>query len=701
MNVKKSILWRVYIAFLLVTILAGAVLFKMARLQTVNRVSLARLADSMSTKWDSISPIRGNIYSSDGSLLATSIPIYEAHMDMMADGLSDTLWKKNIDSLAFCMSSYFKDKSSADYKNEFSQARRQHNRYFLVKRNLTHTQITDLRKFPIFKLGRYSGGLRLLEKSKRFLPFQTLGFRTVGFTRDGINTGLEGGFNKQLQGLPGRRLMQKVSGGMVPVNEENELDPKDGSDITTTLDINFQDITENALMKGLTSTNAAHGCAIVMEVSTGKIKAVANLTRENGEYVEEYNYAIGEAIEPGSTFKLASVMALLDKQKCTPDTKVATASQVVFCGHEIHESKEGGHGTISLREAFELSSNVGISKLTYNAFSDNPKEFTDFLYKLKLDSPLKLPIPGEGYPIVKNPRSKSWSCTSLPWMSIGYEVKVTPLQILTLYNAVANNGVMVKPLFVTEIDELGKPVQQFSTQVMVPKICSDKTLSEVKEFMEGVVERGTATNIKNGLYKIAGKTGTAQIAENNKGYGGMGQKIYQSSFVGYFPADKPTYSIIVVISSPSNGVYYGGAVSAPVFKEISDKIYARTSTIHNFASSFENSMDAQLPLVSSINQEYLSSLMGIYANSGLLQVTPEKNSWVKAKAVKDRITLSDYKQLEKRVPDVTGMVLSDAIYVLENVGLKARFSGAGKVVSQSLTPGSITTNGQIVELKLN
>jgi cell division protein FtsI (penicillin-binding protein 3) len=701
MNVKKDILWRVYIVFLLVAVLAGAVLFKMARLQTVNRVSLTKLADSMSTKWDSISPIRGNIYSSDGSLLATSIPIYEAHMDMMADGLTDTLWKNNIDSLSRSMSAYFKDKSAADYKNEFSQARHQHNRYFLVKRNLTHNQITDIRKFPIFKLGRYAGGLRLVEKSKRFLPFQTLGFRTIGYTRDGINTGLEGYFNKDLQGLKGRRLMQKVSGGMVPVNEENELDPKDGSDIITTLDINFQDITENALLKSLTENNAAHGCAIVMEVATGKIKAVANLTRENGEYVEEYNYAIGEAIEPGSTFKLASVMALLEKQKCTPDTKVASAGQVSFCGHEIHESKEGGHGIISLREAFELSSNVGISKLVYNAFADNPQEYTDFLYSLKLNNKLNLQIPGEGVPIVKNPHSKSWSCTSLPWMSIGYEVMVTPLQILTLYNAVANNGIMVKPLFVTEIEDVGKPVRQYNTEIINPKICSDKTLSEVKEFMEGVVDHGTATNIKNGLYKIAGKTGTAQIADNNKGYGGNGQKIYQSSFVGYFPANKPAYSIIVVISSPSNGVYYGGAVSAPVFKEISDKIFARTATIHNYASAFENTMDAQIPLVAATNQEYLSTLMAVYGSSNQLQVTPEKNTWVKAKAVNNRISLSDYKQLEKRVPDVTGMVLSDAVFVLENAGLRARFTGTGKVVSQSMNPGTMASNGDIIELKLN
>src|SRR6185437_2554361 len=290
MNVKKNILWRAYLAFLLVVILAGAILFQIARLQTVKRAALTKLSDSMSTKWDSINPIRGNIYSADGSLLATSIPIYELHMDMMADGLTDDVIHDDLDSLCFDMAGYFKDKSASEYKSDFLTARRQHDRYFLIKRNLTHTQVSDIRKFPIFKMGRYAGGFRLAEKSKRFLPFHELAFRTIGFTRENISAGLEAGYSYYLQGKVGRRLMQKVSGGMVPVNEENELDPEDGQDITTTLDINFQDITENALLDGLTKTNAAHGCAVVMEVGTGKIKAMANLTREDdGSYEEQYN----------------------------------------------------------------------------------------------------------------------------------------------------------------------------------------------------------------------------------------------------------------------------------------------------------------------------------------------------------------------------------------------------------------------------
>ncbi len=701
MNVKKDILWRVYLAFLLVCLLAAAVLFQVGRLQTVKRAALSKLADSMSTKWDSINPIRGNIYSSDGSLLATSIPIYELHIDMLADGLTDDVFHDDLDSLCYDMATYFKDKAAAQYKNEFQQARKQHNRYYLVKRNLTHTEVSDIRKFPIFRLGRYAGGFRLTEKSKRFLPFHELAFRTIGFTRENISAGLEAGYNRYLLGKVGRRLMQKVSGGMVPVNEENELDPEDGQDITTTLDINFQDITENALIHSLTKNNAAHGCAVVMEVSTGKIKAMANLTREpDGSYAEEYNYAMGESIEPGSTFKLTSIMALLEKQKANPDTKVAVGSVAMYCGREMHDAKDEGSGTLTMRQAFERSSNIGISRLVYNAFSQNPFEYTDFLYTLGLQKPLGLKIPGEGIPIVKNPHSKSWSCTSLPWMSIGYELKVTPLQILTLYNAVANNGVMMKPMFVSEVDKLGKPVVQYHDSVLNPHICSPATLAIVKEFLEGVVLRGTAKNIKNDLYPIAGKTGTAQIADNNLGYENGGRKIYQSSFVGYFPADKPQYSIIVVISSPSNGVYYGAEVSGPVFKEISDKIFSRTATIHNYASAFEDKMNVNLPLVSATDQDNLSTLMGIYHTAGL-QVTSDKDMWVRPHAVNDKMELADFKIAENKVPDVNGMAVSDAVYVLENAGYRATYSGSGRVVSQSLNPGSQAGKGRVIDLKLN
>jgi cell division protein FtsI (penicillin-binding protein 3) len=702
MNVKKDILWRVYVSFLLVLLLAGAIVGQMIKLQTVKHAALASLADSLTTSFFNIQPIRGNIYASDGSLLATSIPIYEARMDMRVSNLPEDEYKEELDSLSFCLANYFKDKTKADYKNELLQAYKKKERYHLLKRRLTHTQIKDLMTFPLFRLGRYKSGLIAEQKSHRILPFQQLGQRTIGYTREEVQpVGLEGAFDSYLSGKTGKRLMQKASGGVwVPINDENELDPKDGQDVFTTIDVNFQDITEAALQKALVTNGAEHGCAIVMEVGTGKIKAIANLTQDGDDnYIEKYNYAIGASTEPGSTFKLASVMALLELKKASPTTLVDTKNGMVEYNKSVmHDAEKGGHGIITLQRAFEVSSNVGISQAVYNAFSREPAKFTDFIYSLGLNHPLGLPIAGEGIPVVKTPRDKkNWSGTTLPYMSIGYEIRLTPLQILTLYNAVANNGVMVKPEFVTEIREVGKTVKSFNTEVINPQICSAGTLRDLKKMMEGVVESGTADNIKNSLYPIAGKTGTAQIAQDQNGYG---HKEYQSSFVGYFPANKPMYSIIVTISSPSKGAYYGSAVAAPVFKEISDKIYAMTATTHSYLASFESPQKTTLPLASVMNQENLSSLLSLYQNDNTEQVASDKSSWVRPKQEKDHIALTGVEIKKAGVPDVKGMALSDAIYLLENAGLKVRFSGKGKVTQQSIQPGTIAGSGQIIELLL-
>jgi cell division protein FtsI (penicillin-binding protein 3) len=705
MNIKKDILWRVYVSFLFVALLAAAIVFQIVRLQTVKRSELQALADSLTTSYVDIKPIRGNIYAEDGSLLATSIPIYEARMDLKADGLTDDVWKNNIDSLSYCMSNYFKDKTAPEYKHDLSVARKHKERYYLIKRNLTHVDVKALKTFPIFRMGRYKSGLIAVEKSHRILPFKQLSQRTIGFVREDITpVGLEGGYNGYLQGKNGKRLMQKVSGGMVPVNEENELDPKDGEDVVTTIDVNFQDIVENALQKGLVRNGAAHGCAVVMEVGTGKIKAIANLTRkegsDSGTYTEEYNYALGEAVEPGSTFKLASVMALLDMNKATPQTTVnTTGGETEFYGKTMRDVKEhGNNGVLTLKEAFAYSSNVGISKLAVAAFAEHPSQYTDYIYKLKLNNPLGLSIPGEAVPLVKNPKSKSWSGITLPWMSVGYEIKVSPLQILTLYNSIANNGVMVKPMFVNQVLEVGKVVKQYNTEVINPQVCSPKTLAEVKEMMEEVVQHGTATKLKNDLYTIAGKTGTAQIADEKRGYA---RKTYLSSFVGFFPADKPMYTVIVVVSNPSKGAYYGAEVSAPVFKEISDKIYARTATTRSYLASFDK-QDKKVPLVASINEEHLSTLTHVLPNTiAAPRVEPYSNSWLKTIPGENSIHLSNYSLKKHVVPDLNGMVITDAMYVAENAGLKVRFAGKGKVYKQSLPAGSAAPPGQLIELQLD
>jgi cell division protein FtsI (penicillin-binding protein 3) len=701
MNAKKVILIRVYIAFFLVFVLGAVIIGKIVKLQVVDAPALKQLAYNMNTRMIDIQPIRGNIYAADGSLLATSIPRYELHLDMMVEYVDDDYFKENIDSLSWCLSNFFKDKSAAQYKLELKTARKNQERYYLLKRDVNHTQLKEIKTFPIFRLGRYKSGLIVVEKTRRELPFAQLCRRTIGYiNEDSSMVGLEAAYNTYLSGKNGSRLMQKSSGAWIPVNDENELDPKDGQDIFTTLDVNFQDITENALNRALIDNGAEHGCAIVMEVSTGKIKAIANLTRDGENvYKEKYNYGIGASTEPGSTFKLASVMALLDMNKATPGTIIdANGGEITYFDKVMKDATMGEHN-ITLEEAFEHSSNVAISKAVYQAFSKEPDKYTDFIYKLGLASPLGLSIPGEGSPVVKTPHDKDWSGTTLPWMSIGYEIRLTPLQILSLYNAVANNGVMVRPQFITEIRDVGQLVQKFDTKVINQQVCSPRTLEQLKKMMEGVVEKGTATNLRNDLYKIAGKTGTAQIAKDNSGYAGDSKKQYQSSFVGYFPANKPMYSIIVVVNNPTKGIFYGGAVAAPVFKEIADKIYARTASTHSYLASF-TAPQTDMPFVATMCQEHLSAL-DASIGTGKNNIPAFKNSWVQPQQDNGKIKVIAYDAQKYTVPDTRGMVLTDAIYTLENVGLRVRFSGKGRVSTQSLEPGSKFSKSDVISIILN
>ncbi len=716
MNIKKSIVWRVYLSFALVCMLAFAVIFQIVRIQTVKGHYWKQVADSLTTYYENIYPIRGNIYAVDGSLLATSIPIYDVRMDVCEKTIDKDLWKENIDSLVFCLNKFYhkinpkkySDKTEENIKEDLRIARRNKSRYYLIARNISHTQLKEIKTFPLLRLGQFKGGLIVEQQPKRMLPFFPAAQRTIGYTienNDNVKpVGLEGGFNEVLRGKTGKRLVQKVSGGAwIPINDQNEVDPEDGKDIVTNLDVNFQDVTESALEKALRINDANHGCAIVMDVKTGAIRAIANLSRsvdKNGDiqYNEEYNSAIGEASEPGSTFKLVSAMAMLEFGGITPNTTVDTkGGETTFFDRVMHDSHEGGYGVINLKKAFALSSNVGISTLAYQAFGKQPKKFTDYISKLKLTRRLGLPITGEGDPYFKTPSSRDWNGTTIPWMSIGYEEKVTPLQILTLYNAVANNGVMVKPQFVKEIKEVGKIVKEYNTDILNPEICSAKTLKQVQEMLEAVVEEGTATNIKNDEYKIAGKTGTAQVANESAGY--SEQKTYQASFVGYFPADQPLYSIIVVINNPSKGLYYAASVAAPAFKEIADKIYAMTSSTRSFAALFEKHDDDELPLAEKMSS---MDLRGILPYTNAEKVSFDNiEGWLKIKPKNKQVIIKDYTYNKKVVPDVKGMVLSDAIYILENSGLRVKFSGKGKVSEQSIDPGTKFLPDETIYLKLN
>jgi cell division protein FtsI (penicillin-binding protein 3) len=662
-------------------------------------------AQSISKKDITVYANRGDICAADGRLLASSIPYYELRMDFQATGLTNDIFKKNVDSLALCLSKFFKDKSRSAYHRQLWDAKfhSKRNRYVLVNhRKVNYNELKQIKTFPLFRLSSNKGGLICLQESKRVQPHKNLARRTIGYLQKGNGNerigkvGLEGLFENELKGINGISMMQKMSGKWLPVNQ---ADPKDGNDIITTIDVNFQDVAQTALLQQLQAYHADHGTAILMEVETGAIKAIANLglDKKSNSYKEIYNYAVGEATEPGSTFKLASMMALLEDGYVEPTDSIETGNGVHrFYRNKMRDSHIGGYGKISVQQAFEKSSNVGISKLVNQFYKDRPRDFINRLYEFRLNRTLELNIKGEGQPRIKYPGEPGWSGISLPWMSIGYEVQQTPLQTLSFYNAIANNGKMMKPMFVHEIRYHGKVLKHFDEEVLKNSLCSRETLRKVKSMLEGVILRGTATNLRNSSYSIAGKTGTAQIADKNKGYG---HKVYQASFAGYFPADAPKYSCVVVINSPDKKKgFYGNQVAGPVFKTIADKVYAMTYAMHP-PKQDEQICEIKVPISLNGNKDDLDIVF-----KELNVSTDDRevySDWVLTSRQDSIIKYKNRTINNHLVPNVKGMGLQDALYILENAGLKVKVSGFGSVKKQSLRPGSNFRSGNKIQIELS
>jgi cell division protein FtsI (penicillin-binding protein 3) len=577
MSLKRDILVRTSLVYLGILLVALLIVGKALQLQIFEKDKWAQEENS-TIRHTVIEPNRGNIYSSDGRLLAVSIPFYEIRMDFRSESFTRDIFDSGVDELAKDLANLFQDRHWTTYKSKLVKAREEGERYYLVKRNVSYTQLQKVKEFPILKLGRFKGGVRYVQQNRRDRPYDPLAARTVGYTMGDEHrsvVGLEGAYDNELKGVEGYRLMRKIRGDdWMPINDANEIEPKEGNDIISTLDLDLQDVAENALLKQLKLHGADHGTVVLMEVETGKVRAIANLSRdEEGNYLEDYNYAIGESSEPGSTFKLASMIALLEDGHIHPSDIVDVDDGVFkYFGHLIEDSGDKGLGKITAQRAFEASSNVGICKLVIASYEDKPEKFVDRLYKMGLNQKLGIEIKGEGKPDIKYTDNKYWSKLSLPMMSIGYEVLMTPLQILALFNAVANDGKMVKPLFVEEIRSHGKVVKRIGPEVLNNHICSKETLAQIKIMLEGVVENGTAENLANSHYEIAGKTGTAKVALGKEGYE---ESPYQASFAGYFPADRPKYSCIVVVNAPSPEIYYGNVVAGPIFRDITDRIYAR------------------------------------------------------------------------------------------------------------------------------
>ncbi|MES2378019.1 MAG: penicillin-binding protein [Bacteroidota bacterium] len=707
MSIRTNILLRVYLAFGLIVLFSVAVIVQMYRLQFVQGKKWKAMASKMSTRYENVEASRGNILSVDGSLLATSVPEYELHMDMFAGGIEDDkAFYGKVDSLAMKLAELYPDKSETQYSRMLRDARKDSSRYQLIRRRVTFTELKKIRKFPIFRMGKYKGGLIVIQQNKRILPFQSLAARTIGYKNENIKNpvGLEGAYASYINGENGKRLMQRIAGGVyVPVNDdEDEVTAKDGADIISTINVNFQDVAQKALKKQLDSIQADFGTVVLMEVATGEIRAIANFTRtKEGDYKEKFNYAIGAEAEPGSTFKLASYMAMLDDKKIDTSTRVDVQhgrydimnprnGKVAL---KIRDAEDAG-GVISARRAFEESSNVAAVKLVTASYRNNPGDFTDKLYSYHLNEKNLLQIPGEGQPLIKTPASKSWNnLQSLAQIAYGYESKLSPLQMLTFYNSVANNGKMISPIFVREIRSMGNTIERFQARVINPKVCSDEALAKVKGLLEGVVLEGTGKLvIKNKLYSVAGKTGTAQIANGASGYGA--KDAHQASFCGYFPADHPKYSMIVVISNPKVGSHLAAWVAGPVFRKIADRVYSADLDIkHPAPIHFVG--NTTMPKVKQGNLAALKHVLGklgmkpLYASATATGLDTSAG-----------LPFEESKYKTGTVPAVTGMGLSDALYALGNAGYKVSVKGSGVVTAQSVTGGSVIPKKSRITIEL-
>ena len=699
MNETKDIVWRVRLVFAGVIVFALFILGRAFSVGVINRDYWLAKKEHQTIRFRTIEAARGNVYSSDGSLLSTSLPIYDMRIDLKADYLKK-IFDDQVDSLALMMSKTFRDKSQAEYKSALKRGRRSGDRYFLLQKDVKHDVMMRMKKFPILRYGRNRGGLIVETKSRREMPFRHLALRTLGSYKEGIKSlGIEGAYNSYLKGIEGKQLVQKMSGGVWrPLNAENEVDPREGNDIISTIDVAIQDVAEAELEYQLKKHNAANGCVILMEVETGYIRAIANLGRiRDSVYAENYNYAIGNGAEPGSTFKLASLMALFEDGLAKPEDIYDTkGGKIVINGRKINDSHEGGYGKISLAEAFKVSSNTAISQAVFYAYQKSPAKFIERLQKFHLGSPLGLDIIGEFKPKINDPKNPLWSNSSLLSLAIGYETLLAPIQTLAFYNAVANGGKFMKPQFVEEIRYRGQMVKRFDPVVLEQSICSQATLNQVKPMLESVVSSGTAKNLQNPFFKIGGKTGTARIAQGKSGYKGSdGVVKYQASFVGYFPAENPKYSCIVVVNAPNEG-YYGNVVAGPVFKHVANKVYARNIEIQNEvpASMFPEIEFAQARCANG------SDFATIMKQSGRPVTAMSDESWIQVSQEARSVKTTRRAMESTLVPDVRGMGLKDALFILENRGVRVRVNGRGQVKRQSIPAGQRIRDNMEILLEL-
>jgi cell division protein FtsI (penicillin-binding protein 3) len=709
LEVRRDILWRVYICFLGIVILSLLVLGKAFYIQRFEGSYWRSMSDSMHQRIVELDADRGTIYSEDGQMLSTSIPQFDIYIDFLADGMrakNGKVFRENIDSFSTALAGYFKDQSASKYKKELQEGYKKKNRYYLLKKKISFEEYKAFRQFPLAKLGRNKSGVIVEESSKRLSPFGLLANRTIGLSREHIssngkirkmNVGLEKTYDSLLSGEKGQRLVRFVAGGAIPV-EGYQVEPINGKDVFTTLDVNIQDIAENALLRMMDSSQSQYGTCLVMETKTGKIKAIANLGRRpDGSYWEDDNYAL-RVTEPGSTIKLVTLLSVLEKGSSSINdmVEVGNAGKMQVGPRIVNDAEQSPKSVLSVKECFAHSSNVGMSKLAYKAFAQNPKEFRDYLHRYHMDMRSAVDLSNLPKPQLASLEKNSGGVMNMITMSFGYALQVSPLHTLTLYNAIANNGVMMKPYLVNSVRQDGIVTRQFEPTVLDGNFCKPEVLKAAKESMELVITEGTGRPaFKNMPFAVAGKTGTAHVADANIKYYDM---VYQASFVGYFPADNPQYSCIVVIRTrPHAAQHYGGQLAAPVFREIATKLYAMyvdKKVPALYASKKDSSAYFYAGNTSDIKKVYNTLKIG-YKDSAA------QGEWGNVYANNYQAVIKSNVVNGKLMPNVRGMGLKDALYLLENIGLKVIVKGKGKVMSQSVVPGSPLAKGTAVVLELS
>jgi cell division protein FtsI (penicillin-binding protein 3) len=701
-EIKRDILWRVYLSFIAIVLLSFVVLGRAFYIQHVQGHYWRSMSDSLHQKFVELDAERGTIYSEDGQMLSTSIPFFDIYIDFAAEGLRDKNGKRfreNLDSFSTALSHFFNDKTISEYKKALRQAYNEKNRYYLLKKGLSFEQYKTFREFPLVKLGRNKSGVIAEVKTKRLNPFGLLAKRTIGLARENAqNVGLERTYDSLLKGTTGKRLVRFIAGGAAVPVEGYEIEPENGKDVNTTLDVSIQDIVENSLMKMMVQSESQYGTCIVMETKTGKIKAIANLGKSaNRTYDENLNFAL-QTNEPGSTIKLATLLSVLDAGSSKIDdlVQVGSAGSAYVGVRNVNDAERSPKPVLTVKECFAHSSNVGMSKLAYKAFASDPQKFKDYLHRFHLDRRVNIGLVGEEAPVLPRWKRNKEGLHAMLTMSFGYAIEVSPLHTLMLYNAIANNGKMVRPYLVNSIKNNGIIIKEFSPEIIDENICKPQVIIAARQSMEAVVTEGTAKAVFADVpFAVAGKTGTAHVAGGNvKYYDG----IYQASFVGYFPADKPEYTCIVVIKTkPHAAMHYGGQLAAPVFKEVATKLYAMyvqgknilplqykpDSTFNIYAGKTNDVKD----IFDAMNISYVDST--VQKPWSVVYTNPDKPV-IKLSVVEKKI-----------VPDVRNMGLKDALYLLENSSIKVITKGRGKVVAQDILPGTPVTKNQNITLLLN